>query len=79
MKAASPRSQDATKIAYDANEKKESHCRRAMVFAAMTAVVCTVGQAMVTAGEEPKPGTVAAKKLYAPVCVTMPTASICRK
>ncbi|XVE59990.1 hypothetical protein DITRI_Ditri05aG0090800 [Diplodiscus trichospermus] len=29
--------------------------------------------------EEPKAGTPEAKKKFAPVCVTMPTASICRK
>ncbi|GLT54747.1 hypothetical protein SLA2020_279200 [Shorea laevis] len=29
--------------------------------------------------EGPKPGSPEARKIYAPVCVTMPTAKICRK
>ncbi|KAJ0966302.1 hypothetical protein J5N97_027440 [Dioscorea zingiberensis] len=79
VKAVSSRGQDAAKIAPSDNENKENHSRRAMMFTAMTAVVCAVGQGTAIAGDEPKPGTPAAKKLYAPVCVTMPTASICRK
>lgn len=52
--------------------------RREMVFAAATAAVAAIaGPAL--ADDEPKPGTPEAKKKYAPICVTMPTAKICRK
>lgn len=48
-----------------------------MVFAAAAATVLSV--AKVAAADEPKPGTLEAKKKYAAVCVTMPTARVCRK
>ncbi|XP_022756806.1 photosystem II 5 kDa protein, chloroplastic-like [Durio zibethinus] len=51
--------------------------RRELMFAAAAAAVCLV--ARVAAAEEPKRGTPEAKKFYAPVCVTMPTAKICHK
>ena len=51
--------------------------RRELMFAAAAAAVCSV--AGVAAAGEPKPGTPEAKKVYAPVCVAMPTAKICRK
>lgn len=47
------------------------------MFAAAAAAVCSV--AGMAVADEPKPGTPEAKKIYAPVCVTMPTARICRK
>ncbi|WOK92418.1 hypothetical protein Cni_G01109 [Canna indica] len=68
---------DAGKPAYEA--RGESSGRRAVMFAAAAATVCAVGQGMASAGEEPERGTPEAKKKYAPVCVTMPTARICRK
>ncbi|GFZ13021.1 photosystem II 5 kD protein [Actinidia rufa] len=51
--------------------------RRDLVFAAAAAAVCSI--AKVAAAGEPKRGTAEAKKEYAPVCVTMPTARICHK
>lgn len=52
--------------------------RRDLVFAAAAAASWSIGK-VVMAVEEPKPGTPEAKKKYAPVCVTMPTARICKK
>ncbi|KAE8679825.1 Photosystem II 5 kDa protein [Hibiscus syriacus] len=49
--------------------------RRELMLAAAAAALCSVaGVAMA----EPKPGSSEAKKAYAPVCVTMPTARVCR-
>lgn len=60
-------------VSYD---KEGSNGRRDLMFAAATAALCSVaGMAM---ADEPKNGTPEAKKKYAPVCVTMPTAKICR-
>ncbi|THU72572.1 hypothetical protein C4D60_Mb04t13570 [Musa balbisiana] len=53
--------------------------RRAVMLAAAAAAACAIGQGIANAEEEPKPGTPEAKKKYAPICVTMPTAKICRK
>lgn len=54
--------------------------RRGLMFAAAAASVCSVaGIGIAMAAEEPKAGTPEAKKFYAPVCVTMPTAKVCRK
>ncbi|KAE8691686.1 Photosystem II 5 kDa protein [Hibiscus syriacus] len=58
-------------------KQESSNGRRDLVFAAVAAAVCSF--ANVAMGEEPKRGTPEAKKKYSPVCVTMPTASICRK
>ncbi|KAL6965290.1 hypothetical protein U1Q18_036345 [Sarracenia purpurea var. burkii] len=58
-------------------DERESGRRRDLVFAAAAAAVCSV--AGVAAAVEPKRGTPEAKKIYAPVCVTMPTARICHK
>lgn len=50
------------------------------MFAAAAASVCSVaGIGIAMAAEEPKAGTPEAKKFYAPVCVTMPTAKVCHK
>ena len=46
-----------------------------MFAVAAAAVFSVAGMAV---ADEPKPGTSEAKKKYAPVCVTNPTASICR-
>jgi len=63
------------KVSYD-NEKEETNGRRNIMFAAAAAAVCSVaGMAL---ADEPKRGSPEAKKAYAPVCVTMPTARICR-
>ncbi|KAK7271571.1 hypothetical protein RJT34_27589 [Clitoria ternatea] len=64
------------KISYD-NDKEGNNGRRNLMFAAAAAAACSVaGMAL---ADEPKPGTPEAKKKYAPICVTMPTARICRK
>ncbi|OWM73506.1 photosystem II 5 kDa protein, chloroplastic-like [Punica granatum] len=51
--------------------------RRDLVFAAATTAVAAIAGAAL-ADDEPKRGTPEAKKKYAPICVTMPTARVCR-
>lgn len=58
-------------------KKESNNGRRDLVFAAAAAAVCSV--AGIAVAVEPKRGTSEARKTYAPVCVTMPTARICRK
>lgn len=58
-------------------KKSSGSGRRDLVFAAAAAAAWSIGK--VAVAEEPKPGTPEAKKKYAPICVTMPTARICRK
>eukprot|EP00928_Gymnodinium_smaydae_P091561 TRINITY_DN75280_c0_g1_i1.p1 TRINITY_DN75280_c0_g1~~TRINITY_DN75280_c0_g1_i1.p1 ORF type:complete len:133 (-),score=17.44 TRINITY_DN75280_c0_g1_i1:219-617(-) len=66
-------------------EDQESMQRRRMMFmAAAAAVSAAASQGMMAmagegkpTGPEPKRGTPEAKKLYARICVTMPTASVC--
>ncbi|KAK9072806.1 hypothetical protein SSX86_009241 [Deinandra increscens subsp. villosa] len=61
------------------DEKKGgSSNRRDLMFAAATAAVLSVAKVALADDEEPKRGTAAAKKKYAQVCNTMPTARICR-
>ena len=62
------------KVSYE--DKEGINGRRNLMFAAAAAAVCSV-PGMATA-DEPKRGTPEAKKIYAPICVTMPTARICR-
>ncbi|KAH0926769.1 hypothetical protein HID58_019025, partial [Brassica napus] len=52
--------------------------RRDLMFTAAAAAVFSLAKAAMADEEEPKRGTDAAKKKYAQVCVTMPTAKICR-
>ncbi|KFK35856.1 hypothetical protein AALP_AA4G045700 [Arabis alpina] len=61
------------------NKKQEQNMkmRRDLVFTAAAVAMCSLAKVAI-ADEEPKKGTEAAKKKYAPVCVTMPTARICR-
>ena len=59
------------------NNNSSSAGRRDLVFAAAAAAVWSVVK--VAVADEPQRGTPEAKKKYAPVCVTMPTARICRK
>ncbi|XP_077252403.1 photosystem II 5 kDa protein, chloroplastic-like [Tasmannia lanceolata] len=64
------------------NKNTNINGRRDMIFAAATAAICSVasGHGVATAGDlDAKRGTLEAKKAYAPVCVTMPTARICHK
>lgn len=71
----------AVKLNCDEATNKANNGRREVMFAAAAAAICCIasshGDAM--AAEGPKPGTPEAKKFYAPVCVTMPTARICHK
>ncbi|KAG9131533.1 hypothetical protein Leryth_022056 [Lithospermum erythrorhizon] len=50
--------------------------RRELVMGVAAAAACSI--AKVALADEPKKGTPEAKKKYAPVCVTNPTARICR-
>lgn len=59
-------------------DEGSSNGRREMVFAAAAAAVCSLAK-IAMADEEPKAGTPDARKKYAPICVTMPTAKICHK
>ncbi|KAI3966023.1 hypothetical protein MKX01_010980 [Papaver californicum] len=61
--------------ANDSN-KESKNARREIMFAAAAAAVCSLGGVALADG--PKNGSAEAKKAYAPVCVTMPTARICR-
>uniref|UniRef100_A0A7N0THX4 Photosystem II 5 kDa protein, chloroplastic n=1 Tax=Kalanchoe fedtschenkoi TaxID=63787 RepID=A0A7N0THX4_KALFE len=57
-----------------------SRGRRELMFAVAAATAAwSVGNIALAEDDEPKPGTPEAKKKYAPVCVTMPTARICHK
>lgn len=69
---------EKTSLEFKQNGKEESSSRRDLVFAAAAATAFSVAK-LAIAAEEPKAGTPEAKKKYAPVCVTMPTARICRK
>ena len=70
---AASKSVEGEKVSYDNND---SNGRRNLMFAVAAAAVFSV--AGMAVADEPKPGTSEAKKKYAPVCVTNPTASICR-
>ncbi|KAL2329342.1 hypothetical protein Fmac_022769 [Flemingia macrophylla] len=67
---------EKVKMSYE-NEKEGNNGRRNMMFAAAAAAVCSV--AGMAVADEPKRGTPEARKIYSPVCVTMPTARICHK
>lgn len=69
---------EGEKVKSNVEAKRESNNeRRDLMFAAAAAAVCSV--AGIAVAGEPKAGTPEAKKLYAPVCVTMPTARVCHK
>lgn len=59
------------------NNTKEKNGRRDLMFAAAAAAACSI--AGVALADVPPRGSPEAKKAYAPVCVTMPTARICHK
>ncbi|XVF47377.1 hypothetical protein PTKIN_Ptkin03bG0104000 [Pterospermum kingtungense] len=59
-------------------KQDSSNGRRDLIFAGVAVAACSVANIAMGA-EEPKPGTPEAKKKYAPICVTMPTARVCRK
>uniref|UniRef100_A0A5B7AJX3 Photosystem II 5 kDa protein n=1 Tax=Davidia involucrata TaxID=16924 RepID=A0A5B7AJX3_DAVIN len=67
---------ERVKVSYE-SKKESNNGRRDLMFAAAAAAVCSV--AGVAVAEGPQRGTPEAKKIYAPVCVTMPTAKICHK
>ncbi|CAN0901767.1 Photosystem II 5 kDa protein, chloroplastic [Linum grandiflorum] len=58
------------------NKEESNNGRRDLMFGAAAAAVYSI--ASVAMADEPKRGTPEAKKKYAPICVTMPTARICR-
>ncbi|XP_071709422.1 photosystem II 5 kDa protein, chloroplastic-like [Rutidosis leptorrhynchoides] len=67
------------KVILDENkEENNTNGRRNMMFAVAAAAALSLANVALAADEEPKRGTEAAKKKYAQVCVTMPTARICR-
>ena len=70
------RADNGEKVTWELKQES-SNGRRELIFAATAAAACSV--ANIAMGEEPKAGTSEAKKKYAPVCVTMLTAKICRK
>ncbi|XP_068641992.1 photosystem II 5 kDa protein, chloroplastic-like [Aristolochia californica] len=58
---------------------QDNNTRRNLMFAAAAAAVCSAASGCgVALADEPKRGSPEAKKKYAPICVTMPTASVCR-
>ncbi|GLJ27044.1 hypothetical protein SUGI_0530270 [Cryptomeria japonica] len=65
-------------IEVEKKEDKEAMQRRSVMFAAAAAAVSAVSQGMNAMAGEPKNGSPEAKKLYARICVTMPTAKVCR-
>ncbi|KAI4373663.1 hypothetical protein MLD38_011766 [Melastoma candidum] len=75
--SSSPPQPQKASVELQAGEGERSG-RRDLVFAAAAAAACTVAK-VALADDEPNPGTPEAKKKYAPVCVTMPTAKICHK
>lgn len=60
------------------NKEESSNGRRDLVLAAAAAAAFSFGR-VAMADDEPERGTPEAKKKYGPVCVTNPTARICRK
>ncbi|KAJ4711611.1 Photosystem II 5 kDa protein chloroplastic-like [Melia azedarach] len=77
--ASAGRGAEGEKVRMNVEAKpKSSNGRRDLMFAAgAAAAVCSV--AGIATAEGPKAGTPEARKFYAPVCVTMPTAKICHK
>lgn len=71
---------EAEKVNLQMRKSKEENSsgRRDLMLAVAAAAACSVAK-IAMADEEPKPGTEEAKKKYAVVCATMPTARICRK
>ncbi|XP_065867216.1 photosystem II 5 kDa protein, chloroplastic [Euphorbia lathyris] len=62
------------------NKEEESvNGRRDLVFAAAAAAAAISFGKVAMADDEPQRGSPEAKKKYGPICVTMPTARICRK
>lgn len=79
MAKASKASSEGKRTSLQVRESKEESNggRRELVVAAVAGAAWSI--AKVAMAEEPKAGTPEAKKKYAPICVTMPTARICHK
>ncbi|CAN6232219.1 unnamed protein product [Urochloa humidicola] len=60
-----------------AGEEGNAEGRRAVMLAAAAACVAAIGGGAGAAMAGPKNGSPEAKKKYAPICVTMPTAKVC--
>ena len=60
----------------NSKEERSSGGRRDLVFAA-AAAAAAFSVAKVALADEPKKGSPEARKKYAPICATMPTARIC--
>ncbi|PQM40760.1 photosystem II 5 kDa protein chloroplastic [Prunus yedoensis var. nudiflora] len=67
---------EGEKGSLEMKKSSSSSGRRDLMFAAAAAAACSIAKAAMA--DEPKRGTKEAKEKYAPVCVTMPTARICR-
>lgn len=65
------------KIELNNKSEETGNGRRDMMFALAAAAACSVAN-IALADDEPKRGSAEAKKKYAQICVTMPTARICR-
>ncbi|KAI7746111.1 hypothetical protein M8C21_020899 [Ambrosia artemisiifolia] len=77
--ANAPKVAGADKVVVDENKQgRHNTARRDMMFAVAAATALSVAKVALADDDEPKRGTEAAKKKYAPVCITMPTARICR-
>lgn len=63
-------------VVKNTGKEETSNGRRDLMFAVAAAAACSV--ANIALADEPKRGSPEAKKKYAQVCVTMPTARICR-
>ncbi|KAI4383693.1 hypothetical protein MLD38_009499 [Melastoma candidum] len=77
-KASSSQPQQKASVEFKVREE-ETGTRRDLVFAAAASTAAAMVAKAAMADDEPKPGTPEAKKKYAPICVTMPTAKICHK
>ncbi|KAK9154880.1 hypothetical protein Sjap_002360 [Stephania japonica] len=83
-KATASRSTEGEKVQLNCNNaavmksnEMVNNGRREMMFVAAAAAACSIAGAAFA--EDLKAGTPEAKKFYAPICVTMPTARICHK
>ncbi|KAL4200852.1 hypothetical protein AMTRI_Chr02g213190 [Amborella trichopoda] len=63
----------------ESNTSQRRSVMLALAAAAMCSAMAPLQQVALAAEGDFKRGTPEAKKYYAPVCVTMPTARICRK
>ncbi|KAL5566662.1 hypothetical protein UlMin_029826 [Ulmus minor] len=70
---------EAGNVNLQVKSKEESSAgRRDLMFGVAAAAALSIAK-VAMAEEEPPRGSAEAKKKYAPICVTMPTARICRK